>query len=85
MSHLSLALLSFQVLQLEKVFVSERTEELRSEHGESLHDNQRWTEPSYNDQFKNCLLLNTSVLRSITRRNSCKSLKVRINNRILEA
>lgn len=34
MSHLSLALLSFQVLQLEKVFVSERTEELRSEHGE---------------------------------------------------
>ena len=36
MSHLSLALLSFQVLQLEKVFVNEANEELRSKHGTKI-------------------------------------------------
>ena len=36
MSHLSLALLSFYVLQLEKVFVSERNEGIRSKHGTEI-------------------------------------------------
>lgn len=37
----------------------------------------------YNDQFKRCLLFNTSVLQSITSRNSCKGLSDLDNNKIL--
>ena len=58
MSHLSLALLSFQVLQLEKVFVNEANEGLQSK--------QLLTERSYNGQLKRYSPLNTeSVLRLI--------------------